>query len=149
MDGQPAGMRNTIKGNYEAVAVSPGVTDIIYTRYRTGFLAMLSAGLALTAIIIGIPFGLPLMLIGGIGTLVFKGKGTLTVVAGQGIRFKDRWGTQQQVPFSEVSRVAWEKVHPQIGVYRVSLDTNGKSVIVATNLNEAVAQDLQKIILAG
>lgn len=144
--GSSGTMKSTIKGNYEQSQISPGVTEISYLMYRTAFLATFVVGIGFTASIVFMALGIPLLIIGAIATFSFKGRGVLTIITGQGIKFT-HGSAVQQVPFSEISRVDCVKLHPWLSVYKVTLDTKGKKVVVAKNVTQPVAQDLQQAIL--
>lgn len=144
--GADTGMRNTVQGNLEVTEVSPGVFDISYMKYRTIFLAMFVTGIVFTGMIVFAALGIPLLIIGAIGTFGFKQQGKLTIVKNVGIKFTTGF-VNHEIPFKEISRVSWDKILFSWFSCRVTVDTKGKTVIVAKNVPHAVALDLQEAIV--
>lgn len=146
--GQSTKMGSTIKGEYQTVEVAPGEFEISYKKFRTIFLVMFIAGFIFTITIFLMMFGIPLLFIGGIGLFLFRTKGKLTIVKGQGIKYETAFGVEQ-IPFADIQRVGWKKANAWVNIYHVTVDTKGQTVTVAKNVSQAVAQDLQQLILNG
>lgn len=139
-------LSSTVQGSFTSTQISDNETEISFRYVRPLALGLMVFGALISITIVGMFIGLPMVFL-GIVFLLLKKTGRLILVRGQGVKF-DRTFGETRVPFSEISRVGWKKTHPWFPTFfDLTIDTKGTTITVARGLTQAVAQDLQQLLL--
>lgn len=112
---------------------------------RPWALVMIAFGALLSVTFVGMFIGLPMVFAGLVGA-IFRKRGSITFVRGQGVKFPSTFG-DGKIPFSDISRVGWKKTHVFFNVFDLTVDTKGASITIARGLSLAMAQELQGLLL--
>ena len=138
--------KNTVKSSFCSKQLSESETEISYKYVRPLALGLMAVGALISITFVGMFIGLPMVFL-GIVLLLLKKTGRLILVQGQGVKF-DRTFGETRVPFSEITRVGWKKTHVFFPTFfDLTIDTKGTTITVARGLTQAVAQDLQQLLL--
>lgn len=138
-------MESTVSGVFTATKKSDLETEISFKCMRPWALVLIAFGAMLSITFVGMFIGLPMVFAGLIGA-IFRKRGSLTLIRGQGMRFPSAFG-EGRIPFCDISRVGWKKTHVFFNVYDLTVDTKGETVSIARGLTLAMAQELQALLL--
>lgn len=138
-------MESTVSGQFTATKISDTETEISFKCIRPWALVMIAFGALLSVTFVGMFIGLPMVFAGLVGA-IFRKRGSITFVRGQGVKFPSTFG-DGKIPFSDISRVGWKKTHVFFNVFDLTVDTKGASITIARGLSLAMAQELQGLLL--